>query len=127
MKNMSEHGAPGSSDVHQNARIVNEGFWPKLTRTLSFLPFADKLVAAYYCAMDPATPIKVRATLLGALAYFILPADLVPDAILGLGFTDDMAVLLTAFGMIRTNMTEEHLGKARDTIDRLRRGEPWPT
>jgi uncharacterized membrane protein YkvA (DUF1232 family) len=125
-KAMDEHGVPGSSDVHENARIVNEGFWPKLTRTFSYLPFADRLIAAYYCARDPATPFKVRATLLGALAYFILPADLIPDAILGLGFTDDMAVLVTAFGMIRTHMTEEHLDNARDTIERLRRGEPHP-
>jgi len=123
---MAERGAPGSSNLHENARIVNEGFWPKLTRTFSYLPFADRLVAAYYCAMDPATPFKVRATLLGALAYFILPVDLVPDAILGLGFTDDMAVLVTAFGMIRNHMTKEHLDKAHKTIERLQRGDPHP-
>jgi uncharacterized membrane protein YkvA (DUF1232 family) len=89
---------------------------------LSHLPFADKIVAAYYCAMDPATPFKVRATLLGALAYFILPFDVIPDMVLALGFTDDFAVLVTAFTMIRNHMTQEHLDRARETVERLRRG-----
>jgi len=120
---MAEHSSHRSSDLQDHERTVNEGFWPKLTRSLSYLPFADKIVAAYYCAMDPATPFKVRATLLGALAYFILPFDLVPDVILGLGFTDDMAVLVTAFTLIRNHITQEHLDKGRDTVERMRRGE----
>jgi uncharacterized membrane protein YkvA (DUF1232 family) len=73
--------------------------------------------------MDPATPFKVRATLFGALAYFILPFDAIPDFILGLGFTDDMAVIVTAFTMIRNHLTQEHLDRARETIDRLRAGQ----
>ena len=84
---------------------------------------ADRALAAYYCAMDPSTPFKVRATLLGALAYFILPFDVIPDFILGLGFTDDMAVIVTAFTMIRNHLTQDHLDQARETIDRLRTGE----
>ena len=123
---MAEHSSHRSSDLQDHERTVNEGFWPKLTRSLSYLPFADKIVAAYYCAMDPATPFKVRATLLGALAYFILPFDLVPDVILGLGFTDDMAVLVTAFTLIRNHITQEHLDKGRDTVERMRRGEAPP-
>jgi uncharacterized membrane protein YkvA (DUF1232 family) len=120
---MTEQSSHRSSDLQDHEHMVNEGFWPKLTRSLSYLPFADKIVAAYYCAMDPATPFKVRATLLGALAYFILPFDLVPDVILGLGFTDDMAVLVTAFTLIRNHITQEHLDKGRETVERMRRGE----
>jgi uncharacterized membrane protein YkvA (DUF1232 family) len=120
---MTEQSSHRSSDLQDHEHMVNEGFWPKLTRSLSYLPFADKIVAAYSCAMDPATPFKVRATLLGALAYFILPFDLVPDVILGLGFTDDMAVLVTAFTLIRNHITQEHLDKGRETVERMRRGE----
>jgi len=115
---MPKRGSTGSLDDHE--RVVNEGFWPKLTRSLSHLPYADKLAAAYYCAMDPATPFKVRATLFGALAYFILPTDLIPDAILGLGFTDDITVLVTAFTMIRKHMTQEHLDKGLAAVERMR-------
>lgn len=82
------------------------------------------MVAAYYCALDPATPFKVRGTLLAALAYFILPFDAIPDFVLGLGFTDDMAVLVTAFTLIRNHMTQDHIDRARETVERMRRGEP---
>ncbi|HEY7749549.1 MAG TPA: YkvA family protein [Aestuariivirgaceae bacterium] len=111
------------SSSFPDEQLVREGFWPKLNRSLSYLPFADKLAAAFYCATDDATPFKVRATLLGALAYFILPFDLIPDVVLGLGFTDDMAVLVTAFTMIRNNMTQDHLDKGREAVERMRRGE----
>jgi uncharacterized membrane protein YkvA (DUF1232 family) len=120
---MSKHRSLDVSEYDNDERIVREGFWPKIIRTFSYIPFADKVLAAYYCAMDPSTPFKVRATLLGALAYFILPFDVIPDIILGLGFTDDMAVIVTAFTMIRNHLTQEHLDRARATIERLRDGE----
>lgn len=118
---MTEHRSTGSLNHHR--RVVKEGFWSKLTRSLSYLPYADKLAAAYFCAMDPATPLKARATLFGALAYFILPTDLIPDALLGLGFTDDMAVLVAAFTTIRRHMTKEHLDKGVSAVRRMRQGK----
>ena len=111
-----------SSEYRRNEELVKQGFWPKLARSLSHIPFAEKLIAAYYCARDPATPFKVRATLFGALAYFVLPFDVIPDLALVLGFTDDMAVLATALAMIRKHITQEHLDRARETVARLRRG-----
>ena len=102
---------------------VREKFFPKLARVLARVPLAEELVAAYYAAFDRATPLKAKGILVGALAYFILPVDAVPDFILGLGFTDDMAVLLAAFNVVRTHVTEDHRRRARETIDRLRSGE----
>jgi uncharacterized membrane protein YkvA (DUF1232 family) len=123
---MVNKGSNISSELEHHERTVRESFWPKLARTLSYLPFADKMVAAYYCAMDPATPFKVRGTLLAALAYFIMPFDVIPDIVLGLGFTDDMAVLVTAFTLIRNHMTQDHIDRGRETVERMRRGEPPP-
>ncbi|MDJ0930630.1 YkvA family protein [Breoghania sp.] len=74
------------------------------------------VIAAYYCAFDPATPPKVRATLIGALAYFVLPLDAVPDFILGIGFTDDATLLLAAISMLGANIREEHRQAARDVL-----------
>ena len=110
-------------DLTQKEQQVRDGFWPKLARVLANVPFAETVVAAYYCAFDPATPLKVKGILLAALAYFILPLDVVPDFILGLGFTDDMAVLFTAVNLIRSHMTEAHRDKAREALDRLRQGQ----
>jgi uncharacterized membrane protein YkvA (DUF1232 family) len=103
--------------------VVKEKFLPKLARVLSQVPFAEDLLAAYYCAFDRATPVKAKGILLGALAYFVLPIDLVPDMVLGLGFTDDLAVLLAAFNVVRTHVTEAHRQRARDTLARLKAGE----
>jgi uncharacterized membrane protein YkvA (DUF1232 family) len=102
---------------------VQRGFWPKLAGTVSRIPFAEDAIAAFYCAFDPATPLKVKGLLLAALAYFILPFDVLPDFILGLGFTDDMAVLFTAINLIRTHLTQAHRDRARQALERLRRGE----
>ncbi|MGE0005159.1 MAG: YkvA family protein [Parvibaculaceae bacterium] len=106
-----------------NEQTVRTGFWPKLARVFAAIPFAEDALAAYYCAFDRATPLKVKGVLLGALAYFVLPLDAVPDFLLGLGFTDDMAVLLTAIGMIRGHLRPEHYERARATLERLKRGE----
>jgi uncharacterized membrane protein YkvA (DUF1232 family) len=99
---------------------VREKFFPKLARVLARVPFAEDLLAAYYCAFDRATPTRAKGILIGALAYFILPIDVVPDLVLGLGFTDDFAVLLAAFNVVRTHVNEAHRERARDTLDRLR-------
>jgi uncharacterized membrane protein YkvA (DUF1232 family) len=101
---------------------VKEKFFPKLARVAARVPLAEELVAAYYCAFDGATPLKAKGILIGALAYFIVPVDAIPDFLLGLGFTDDMAVLLTAFNIVRTHVTEAHRARARETLERLRSG-----
>jgi uncharacterized membrane protein YkvA (DUF1232 family) len=112
--------------VARNEKTVRRGFWHKLKHNLARIPKADEVVAAYYAAFDGNTPFRAKAMLLAALAYFVLPVDVVPDFILGLGFTDDMTVLLTAFGLIRTHVTEQHRERARATVDALRRGEDPP-
>jgi uncharacterized membrane protein YkvA (DUF1232 family) len=102
---------------------VRQGFWPKARQTLGKIPFSDDAVAAFYCATDSATPLPIRATLMGALAYFILPIDAIPDILLGLGYTDDAAVLLTAFTTCKTYINDDHRTKARAWLIK-ERGSP---
>lgn len=104
---------------HENT--VKQRFWPKLAGTFARLPFSGELVAAYYCAFDPATPLKAKGILLAALAYFILPVDVVPDFIAGLGFTDDMAVIFTAIRVISSHMRPEHRQRAQESLSRFGR------
>ncbi|HWM32447.1 MAG TPA: YkvA family protein [Methyloceanibacter sp.] len=91
---------------------VRRDFWAKLKRFAGNLPFVEDTVAAYYCALDPATPMRVRGMLLATLAYFILPVDIVPDIILGLGFADDAALLTAVIGLVATNITPTHRAAA---------------
>lgn len=102
--------------IARNEKTVRNGFWRKIRRNLARLPFAEHAVAAWYCAFDPTTPLRAKGIILAALAYFVLPLDVLPDALLGLGFTDDMTVLLTAISLIRTHMKPEHYDKARETL-----------
>lgn len=103
-------------EIRERAGSVGKGFWPKLRKVVRRIPFAQELVAAYFCAMDEATPLRVRATLLGALAYFILPIDAIPDVIAGLGFTDDAAVLAVAVKMVASHMQPKHRELAQQAL-----------
>src|SRR5581483_6505437 len=100
----------------ERAERVRSRFWATFRKAARAIPFSEELVAAYYCAFDPATPTRVRATLLAALAYFVLPFDAIPDFIAGLGFTDDATVLLAAIGMVRAYITPAHREAARRAL-----------
>ena len=95
--------------------------WRKLARVVARIGFADSLVAAWYCAMDAATPAHVRGTLLAALAYFVLPTDAVPDILAGIGFTDDAAVIAAVVGTFARYITPEHRNRAARRLDELLR------
>ncbi len=102
----------------ERERRVRRDFWAKIKRFAGRLPFVDDLVAAYYCALDPATPLRVRAMLLAALAYFILPTDLIPDMLGGLGFADDMALLTAVTGLVASHITQTHRAAAARALDK---------
>jgi uncharacterized membrane protein YkvA (DUF1232 family) len=99
------------------SRLRHE-FWKKLKRVALKLPFVEDLLAAYYCAFDRDTPMQVKAALVGAIGYFLLPADFVPDLMPMLGFTDDAAVLATAIRMVATHLRPEHREAARRALAR---------
>ena len=74
------------------------------------------VLVLYYVSRDPSVPTKLKLKVLGALGYFILPLDFIPDAILGLGFTDDLAALAWALYSIRKHVTPEIERKAHERI-----------
>ena len=114
------------SDRREEARArdeetVRRGFWKKLRRVAAGLPFAEDLLTAYYCAFDRETPRQVQAALLAALAYFVLPFDLLADVMPMLGFTDDAAVLAAALRMVIAHIRPEHRAAAREALARVLR------
>jgi uncharacterized membrane protein YkvA (DUF1232 family) len=102
----------------QDRDSVRRRFWIKLKKVAARLPFVEDLLAAYYCAFDKETPRHVQAALLGAIAYFVLPFDFIPDMLPVLGFTDDAAVLATALRLVAANITEDHRQAARTALRR---------
>src|SRR3979490_2268794 len=116
----SEHtmGFEPADRLAKDRESVRRRFWTKLKRVVAKLPFAEDLLAAYYCAFGKQTPRHVQAALLGAIAYFILPFDFIPDMLPVLGFTDDAAVLATAIRLVPPPITPEHPGAARAAMKR---------
>jgi uncharacterized membrane protein YkvA (DUF1232 family) len=95
---------------------VRAHFWSTARRAARQVPFMEDVVAAYYAALDRDTPLRVRGTLLAALAYFVMPADVIPDFIVGLGFTDDIAVLTAAITSIQRHIKPAHRKAAHDAL-----------
>src|SRR5690606_28015955 len=100
----------------RNEKTVDEGFWKKMARVAGKIPFAEEAAAAWYCARDPETPMRVRATLLAALAYFVMPVDFIPDIVAAFGFTDDATVLMAALGLVSSYMKPRHREAARKAL-----------
>ena len=105
----------GGSDAGRE-REVREKFWRTAKRAARQVPFMEEVVAAYYCALDTRTPLRAKGILLAALAYFVMPADAIPDVIFGLGFTDDIAVLTAAITTIQAHLTPAHRAAAKRAL-----------
>ncbi|MDE1937553.1 MAG: DUF1232 domain-containing protein [Alphaproteobacteria bacterium] len=103
--------------IARNQRTVERSFWKKLLKVAGRIPFAEDLAAAYFCAVDPLTPGRVRGVLFAALAYFVIPTDVIPDFIAGFGFTDDAAVLATAIGLVSGHIKPSHRERARAALN----------
>ncbi len=109
---------PGDDDRQEKReKNVREKFWATTKRAARKVPFMDEVVAAYFCALDPATPTKVRGILLAALAYFVLPLDLLPDFLAFVGFSDDIAVLTVALSAVSSNITDTHREAAKTALE----------
>ncbi len=67
----------------------------------------------FYTVTSRSVSIKYKGIICGALGYFILPSDIIPDFVVGLGFTDDLAVLIMAYKAIKAAVTPEIKQKAR--------------
>ena len=102
--------------IAKNTATVERGFWKKLLKVAGRIPFAEDAAAAYFCAVDPATPTRVKGILIAALAYFVVPTDAIPDFVAGFGFTDDAAVLAMAISLVSTQIKPEHRRKARKAL-----------
>lgn len=92
-----------------------ESFWEKVKKFAvtaggKVIYLALKL---YYAAQSENTPVWAKAIVFGALGYFILPIDLIPDVVPVAGFTDDLGVLAAAVGIVAIYITNEIKAQAK--------------
>lgn len=72
----------------------------------------EKVLTLYFTLQDPATPGWARKVILGALAYFVLPLDVLPDILPGIGFTDDFGVIASALAAVAMHIQPAHKEQA---------------
>lgn len=94
-------------------------FWIKLKK------FAKKAgikvvyaaLLLYYVLQSPKAPLKAKAIIVGALGYFIAPIDIIPDVLIGIGYTDDLGILLGALVSVAMYADKEVREKAKLKIE----------
>lgn len=73
----------------------------------------------YHVLDHPRLPARAKATIYGALGYFILPIDLMPDWIPAAGYTDDLGALMLALIQVSLYIDESVREQAKATLTRL--------
>ncbi len=86
-----------------------EGLWDKIRNVAKKAgkKVIEYALYLYYVLQDGNVSVKDKAIIIGALGYFILPIDLIPDVLVGVGYTDDLAGLVFAFNKIKESITPE--------------------
>ena len=94
--------------------------WRMLLREAASLPLAEELLTAHYCAFDRQTPLYVKGVLIGAIAYFALPDELMTRYVPLVRYADDAAVLAAAVKAVSAHIKPEHRRAAQGTLARLK-------
>jgi uncharacterized membrane protein YkvA (DUF1232 family) len=116
---MNDSERQAQDDQGREEATVRRGFWRKVSQLAATMPFTEDLLTGYYCAFDRQTPTHVRVALIGALAYFIAPFDILPDLLPVVGMTDDVAVLAAVFKVVWDNIQPVHRTAAKEALTRL--------
>ena len=105
---LGDTGHLGYLDQHTDVLTSGRGLERKV------IEFVEEAATLFYCAMDSATATWAKAVAFGALAYFIVPADAVPDLMPGVGYTDDLGAVMAAMQTLRATVTDAHRRMARE-------------
>ncbi|MGB8019636.1 MAG: YkvA family protein [Candidatus Nanopelagicales bacterium] len=107
-------------------QVEDGAFWRKVRAVAGRVPFVPEVVAAYFAMRDRSTPWRHKAVLAGAIAYFILPVDAIPDFILPMGFADDAAAIAAALAAARMSIHDVHRSQARRALGLVAPADVYP-
>ena len=106
-------------DVRKYASKFSESeLWEKIRKNIAKIgvKVIYQVLLLFYVAQSPNCPAKVKAGIIGALGYLISPLDLVPDIMMGIGYTDDAAMIAAALAIAQVYITDEIRAQARAKI-----------
>lgn len=95
-------------------------FWSTLSRFAGRIGGAGvrQALTLYFAMRDPDTPRRAKATIAGALGYLVVPIDVIPDVLVGVGYGDDVTALALAAGVVAMHIKPEHRAAARARIEK---------
>lgn len=98
-----------------------DGFWNCLGKWFNKLgqEVVYQILVMFYCLFEPSVPAHVKATIVGALSYFIAPIDLIPDIAPIVGLSDDITAIASAYAMAQIYATPEVREKAQNKVDEI--------
>ncbi len=105
--------------VHKAPEFEERSFWDKVAEAAGDAgrEVIEIALTLYYALIDDDTPLWAKSTIIGGLLYFISPIDAIPDFIPGIGFTDDLAVMVGALGVVAAHIKPEHKERAREWVE----------
>lgn len=96
-------------------------FWQKL------MSFGKKMgektaytsILLYYAAKSPDVPKSTKMIIVGAIAYLIMPLDLIPDFIPVVGFADDSAIIAGAVYKVFSHIDDNMKRQAKEKLGEI--------
>ena len=111
-------GCTGMDQDGYRKNYTDVGFWEKVENVAKVAgeEVIEKALFLWYAMRKPETPAWAKATILGALGYFIAPIDAIPDFIPVIGYVDDLGVMVMALATVAAFVDDEVREQARATM-----------
>lgn len=111
MKNMIDH------NEYEEA-FSEQGFWLKLKKYARSAgkEVVEKALLLFYAAQEEKAPAWAKATIAGALGYFIVPLDAIADLTPAVGYADDLGVLALAIAAVATYINADVRAKTQQKM-----------
>lgn len=105
----------GRTEENSAKQYSESSFWKKLQgfAIVAGREVVEKVLTLFYTAQRPETPLWAKTVIYSAIAYFILPTDLIPDFAPLAGYTDDMGTVATALATVAMCITPEIQAEAK--------------